>query len=62
MSGFKRKPQMHCNGCGKPCTAKNGDWFQAQDSSGKQVFLCKACESAAKGSYARANLASARKA
>ena len=61
MSGFKRKPQMNCNACGKPCTAKNGDWFHPPGSSGKQVFLCKPCESAAKGSHARVNLAPAQK-
>lgn len=61
MTEYKRKGQMTCNGCRKPCSAKNGDWFFEKGGSGQQVFLCKACESAAKGSYARVNLANARK-
>lgn len=51
---------MNCNGCKKPCAAKNGDWFFAK--GGNQVFLCKLCESgAAKGDFTRVSLAGARK-
>ena len=50
------KGQMKCNLCRKACQVRNGDWFLSTGTGDQQVFLCKECESAAKGSYRRASL------
>lgn len=50
------KGQMKCNLCRKACQIRNGDWFLSVSAGDQQVFLCKECESASKGSFRRASL------
>jgi hypothetical protein len=54
-STYVPKAQMKCNHCKKGCLPKNGDWFLSGESSQQQIFLCKPCESTAKGSFKRVN-------
>lgn len=49
------KGKLRCGSCKQVFSPKDGDWFIVPDSTGQQVFLCKACESS-HTNHKRANL------